>query len=150
MLDYIIRPMDVGDIKQLSDLDKRCFAVPWSEQSFAEEAENRLAYYLVAEAEQTIIAYIGCWRVIDEGHITNIAVAPEYRRQGIATELLTRIIHAARSQSLVLLTLEVRKSNSAARLLYESFGFKPIGERRDFYHSPTENAVIMTLMLGEA
>lgn len=149
MSDYTIRAMNARDAKQLASLDKLCFSVPWSEQSFTLEAENNMAHYLVACTGSDIIGYIGYWNVIDEGHITNIAVAPEYRRQGVASALLARIVRKARSQKLILLTLEVRKSNSAARALYESFGFKPIGERRDYYRSPRENAVIMTLMLGE-
>lgn len=149
MINYTIRPINIGDAKQLAKLDKLCFSVPWSEQSFISEAGNSMAYYLAACRGSDIIGYIGYWRVIDEGHITNVAVSPECRRQGIASDLLTNIIHIARSQQLVLLTLEVRKSNKPARALYECFGFKAIGERRDYYRSPRENAIIMTLMLGE-
>lgn len=149
MAEYTIRRMTAADTKQLAELDLQCFAVPWSEQSFAEEAENELATYLVACDKCEIIGYIGFWRVIDEGHITNIAVSPHKRRMGIASELILKIIKTAREDGLVLLTLEVRKSNLAAQKLYEKYGFVPLGERRNYYHSPVEDAVIMTLMLGE-
>lgn len=149
MTDYTIRRMDKSDTAKLAELDSVCFSMPWSEQSFAEEAENELAAYFVAASQNGILGYIGCWRVIDEGHITNVAVAPDFRRNGIASALLERIIHEANENNLVLLTLEVRKSNFAAQKLYESFGFKPLGERKAYYHSPREDAVIMTLMLGE-
>lgn len=144
-----VRSMRKGDIKSLAQLDEICFAVPWSEQAFSDEAENELATYLVACDGERVIGYIGYWKVIDEGHITNIAVLPEYRRQGIASKMLEGIIKAAYEGGLCLLTLEVRKSNMAARCLYERFGFEELGERKDYYIKPNENAVIMTLMLGD-
>lgn len=144
-----VREMRKDDTESLAQLDEICFAVPWSEQAFSDEAENELATYLVACDGDRVIGYIGYWKVIDEGHITNIAVLPEYRRQGIASKLLEGIIKAAKDNGLCLLTLEVRKSNMPARCLYEGFGFEPLGERKDYYKKPTENAVIMTLMLGE-
>lgn len=149
MAEYTIRSMNKGDTKQLAELDKICFAVPWSEQSFIDETENELANYIVAADKDTVIGYIGYWKVIDEGHITNVAVNPEYRRKGIASLMLSKIIKAAYADKLYLLTLEVRKSNTAAQKLYEKFGFVPLGERKNYYHSPTEDAVIMTLMLGD-
>lgn len=149
MTEYTIREIKKGDTKQLAELDKICFAVPWSEQSFIDETENELASYRVAVKDGDVIGYVGYWKVVDEGHITNIAVVPEYRRSGIASELLSQIIKAAYDEKLYLLTLEVRKSNIAAQKLYEKFGFVPLGERKNYYHSPTEDAVIMTLMLGD-
>ncbi|MBQ7793460.1 MAG: ribosomal protein S18-alanine N-acetyltransferase [Clostridia bacterium] len=149
MQDITVRAMEIGDTKALAELDIKCFAVPWSEQAFRDEAENDLASYLVAVKDGELVGYIGYWRVVDEGHITNIAVSPKYRRQKIASNLLENIIKAAYNEGLVLLTLEVRKSNTAARSLYEGYGFLPLGERKGYYHSPTEDAVIMTLMLGD-
>ncbi len=149
MSDFIIRPMEIGDIKQLAELDKACFSMAWSEESFRDEAENNLASYILAEKDGHIIGYIGYWKVVDEGHITNIAVLPEYRRKKIASSLLEKTIKSAYSGGLVLLTLEVRRSNIPAINLYESFGFEIIGQRKNYYHSPTEDALIMTLMLGD-
>lgn len=147
MNSYIIRPMKQGDAKSLAELDRKCFSMPWSEHSFNEEAANEMAHYLVCEVDNVIVGYIGFWQVIDEGHITNIAVAPDFRRKGIASDMLTRTIRTAQERGLVLLTLEVRKGNAPACALYEGFGFRELGERRDYYQNPRENAVIMTLPL---
>lgn len=149
MAEYMIRSISKRDTKQLAELDKVCFAVPWSEQAFIDETENELANYIIAEDNGAVIGYVGYWKVVDEGHITNIAVSPDCRRKGIASEMLSRIIKSAYDDNLYLLTLEVRKSNIAAQKLYEKFGFEPLGERKNYYHLPTEDAVIMTLMLGD-
>ena len=125
----------------LAELDKICFSVPWSENSFREEAGNSLAKYFVAEDEGKIIGYAGVWCVQDEGQITNIAVLPEYRRCGIASALLEKLI--SECEDLARLVLEVRESNSGAVALYEKYGFKRVGIRKNFYHSPTESAIIM-------
>lgn len=127
--------------KELSKLDKICFNVPWSEQSFLEEAENKLAKYFVAEVDGKIIGYCGVWCVMDEGQITNIAVLPEYRRCGVASKLLERLI--CECEGLFQIVLEVRESNQSAIALYEKYDFKQVGMRKKFYHSPTENAIIM-------
>lgn len=149
MIDFSIREINKRDTKYLAELDKVCFAVPWSEQSFIDETENEMAYYYVATVEEIPVGYIGFWKVIDEGHITNIAVSPEYRRKGLASAMLEKVIKAAYDNNLYLLTLEVRKSNLAAQSLYAKYGFESLGERKNYYHLPTENAVIMTLILGD-
>lgn len=133
--------MTKNDAKELSELDKICFAVPWSEKSFREEAENNIARYFVAKEDGKIIGYGGFWCTVDEGQITNIAVLPQYRKRGIASRLLESII--AEAKEFERLVLEVRESNSAAIALYEKFEFKKVGMRKNFYHSPTENAIIM-------
>lgn len=125
---------------ELAELDRLCFRVPWSEKSFYDEAENRLAKYFVAKEDGRIVGYGGIWLVADEGQITNIAVLPEYRRMGVASVLLEGLIECAGGKSIV---LEVRESNAAAISLYEKHGFKNAGMRKNFYHSPTENAIIM-------
>lgn len=142
--------MEKGDTKVLAELDARCFAVPWSEQSFSEEIENDIATYFVVCDGRKPVGYIGFWRVIDEGHITNIAVLPEYRRCDLASALLSEVIKKAKKDRLCILTLEVRKSNAPAVSLYESFGFEALGERKNYYTKPVENAVIMTLTLGDS
>ena len=136
--------MEKSDAAELAELDKMCFAVPWSEKSFSDEAENTLAKYFVAKDNGKIVGYGGIWIVADEGQITNIAVLPEMRRHGVASKLLEKLLDAAKDMPVV---LEVRKSNDAAITLYEKYGFSKIGERKNFYHSPVENAIIM--MLGE-
>lgn len=133
--------MTKEDAKALERLDKLCFAVPWSEKSFKEEAENSLARYFVAKENGEIIGYGGIWIVSGEGQITNIAVHPDERKKGIASAILEELIKSAKGCSQIF--LEVRESNSSAISLYEKFGFKNCGVRKNFYHSPVENGIIM-------
>lgn len=147
---YAIREMTAADAGALARLDCECFSVPWSEKSFSDEAENEIARYFVAVSDGEIIGYAGYWQVGGEGDITNIAVAEKMRRRGIASALLQRLIACAREEAVSLLTLEVRRGNTAARSLYARFSFEEMGERRNYYINPREDALIMTLKLGEA
>ncbi len=132
-----IRPEDAS---KLAELDKLCFSVPWSEKSFAEESQNPIATYFVAREDGQVIGYGGFWTTIGEAQITNIAVHPNFRKKGVASKILEEILESAACESFV---LEVRKSNTAAISLYEKYGFLQVGERKNFYHSPVENAIIM-------
>lgn len=142
-----ITSMTAVDAQELSELDKRCFDIPWSQKSFEDEAGNNLATYFIAKDNGKIIGYAGFWSVSGEGDITNIAVLPEYRKRGIASALLESVIKKSRSLDLSLLTLEVRKSNFAAQNLYSKFGFEIIGERKRYYSDNHEDALIMTKKL---
>ena len=139
-----IERMTMADVDDIAEVEKRCFERPWSRQSFVNEMENAHAVYFAAKDGGRAIGYAGCWEVSGEGDITNVAVAPEYRRRGVASRLLDGLIKYAAEQEMELLTLEVRKSNIAAQRLYEKFGFKVIGERKRYY-SDREDALIMTL-----
>ena len=132
--------------KELAELDRLCFSVPWSEQSFLEESENRLATYFLVKEENKIIGYCGFWKVSGEAQITNIAVHPDYRKRGVATLLLEAVIKACEGAEQIV--LEVRSSNSAAISLYKKFGFRAEGTRKRFYHDPEEDAVIMILKMS--
>lgn len=137
-----------GDAPQLAELDKKCFSVPWSERAFENEINNENAVYKIARTEGSKTAgYCAFWKVLDEGQITNIAVAPEYRRRHIAYELLGELIKEAAAQGLAVMTLEVRESNRAAIALYERFGFKTVGKRQNYYTNPREAALLMSLRL---
>jgi len=136
-----IVPMTKDDAKELAVLDQLCFSVPWSEKSFCEEAENTLATYFVAKEDDKIVGYGGIWNVSGEGQITNIAVHPDYRKKGIASEILKALIENVGLCEKIF--LEVRESNLAAICLYEKHGFKKCGVRKNFYHSPQENGIIM-------
>ena len=133
------------DAYELSELDKICFNVPWLEKSFQEEAENPVATYFLAKLDGKIGGYCGVWIVADEGQITNIAVLPEYRKRKIASMLLEEAMRLCNNAERVI--LEVRESNIPAISLYEKFGFKKAGIRKNFYHSPQENGV--TMIWGE-
>ncbi len=143
-----IEKMREEHIKDIAALEKECFSQPWSEGSLREELHKDNSNFLVALTEDAlVVGYIGFNFVLDEGYITNIAVAPKFRRCGIAQNLLNKIIAFAQSQRLSFISLEVRASNAAAISLYEKFGFKEAGLRRNFYTLPQENAVIMTKIL---
>lgn len=140
--------MTAADAGDMAAIDKICFAVPWSEKAFCDEAENDLAVYFIAKDDGKCVGYAGFWNVSGEGGITNVAVLPEYRRKGIASALISEMIKKANELSLDLLTLEVRRSNTAARALYNKFGFEIIGGRKRYYSDNREDALIMTLKLG--
>ena len=129
-----IVPMNADHLEELEKLERLCFSRPWSRKMLAEELENQCAAFLVAQDGETgqVIGYAGLLVVADEGYITNVAVFPEYRRQGVAAKLLAVFENFARGNHLAFLTLEVRPSNAAAIALYESFGFKQAGRRKRY------------------
>ncbi len=136
--------MSREDVKEIAELDKKCFALPWSEKSFYDETENPLAYYFKASEDGRPIGYAGFWSISGEGGITNIAVLPDYRRRGVGSALMETLIKRASQLKLTLLTLEVRKSNLAAQGLYKKYGFAVLGERKRYYSDNGEDALIMT------
>ncbi len=135
------------DPQGLAELDKLCFAIPWSKKSFEDELKNKMANYFIARDGDKIVGYAGFWEVYGEGDITNVAVDPDYRRKHIGSRLIEEMIRKAKSMNLELLTLEVRKSNIAAQGLYEKYGFEVIGARKAYYSDNKEDALIMTKML---
>lgn len=139
----VIDEMRLSDAGELAELDKKCFKIPWHEQSFVNEFNNEIAIYFIAR-ENGIIGYAGFWNVSGEGCITNVAVLEEYRRRHIGSSLMEAMIKKAEELKLSLLTLEVRKSNIAAQNLYEKYGFEIIGERKNYYSDNREDALIMT------
>ena len=140
---YIITPMTHEHIPQIAALELLCFAVPWSKDAFANEIKNNLASYNVMLDGEKVIGYYGLWHVLDEGHITNIAIHPDYRRKGLGSEMLSHMINNAELVCIKHLTLEVRASNTAARALYSKHGFIPAGIRHKYYSNNNEDAVIM-------
>ena len=143
---YDIIPMTSTHLDQVAEIEKLCFSDPWSRRMLSEHLENECAATLVATTPSgTILGYAGLLVILDEGYITNVAVLPEYRRQGIAGELLGVFRRFAEGNKLAFLTLEVRESNAAARALYAKYGYKEVGVRKNYYDHPKENAIIMTL-----
>ncbi len=146
MDDIIIRYGTSSDIDDICELEKICFSDPWSRESIREEIEeNKLALYIVAEVYGKVVGYAGIWWILDEGHITNIAVHPNKRCIGIAKAIIDTMLECAKNKGVNKFTLEVRKSNEGAKMLYENFGFQNIGLRRNYYKDG-EDAVIMWLM----
>ena len=147
--DIEIRIMTPGDIDGIALVEANSFTIPWSKQMFLDELNNPLALYYVAACGEKILAYAGLWIIADEGHITNIAVEPSWRRQQIAAALMQRILDAADEYGLRALTLEVRSGNQPAISLYKKFGFQVEGRRKAYYSDNHEDALIMWLYRGD-
>ena len=140
----VIRAAVPADAQQMAALDRICFTVPWSLESFEQELTvNDKAIYIVAEIDGQLAGYAGMWQILDEGHITNVAVSPEHRRQGIAAAVLTALIAEGGRRGIRAFTLEVRASNVAAQELYRGFGFQTAGIRPGYYEDNKEAALIM-------
>lgn len=146
----VVRKMTLQDVSQVYQISYDCFSEPWSLESIKKEVDNTVAEYLVAESTEGVIGYAGLWHVLDEGEIINIAVAPKWRRNKIGEQLLKNLIKKAKDYALEVIHLEVRESNNAARALYEKFGFYEIAKRKNYYHKPTEDAIIMEWKEKEA
>ena len=129
-----IVPMTADHLDEVAELERLCFSVPWSRNMLAEELDNALSAMLVALDDQGRVAgYAGLQVILDEGYITNVAVRPDCRRQGVAGQILQVFLDFAQAQGLAFLTLEVRASNQAAILLYGSRGFRGMGRRKNYY-----------------
>ena len=141
-----IVPMAAEHLDRLEQLERMCFSRPWSKKMLAEELDNQCAAFLVAVEPETekAVGYAGLLVVDVEGYITNVAVDPSCRRQGVAAQLLQVFDNFAKGNHLAFLTLEVRSSNAAAIALYEGFGFREVGRRRNYYDLPKEDALILT------
>jgi len=140
-----IVPMNADHLDEVAELERICFSTPWSRNMLAEELDNMLSAFLVALDDfGRVVGYAGLQVVLDEGYITNIAVRPECRKQGIAGKLLQVFLDFAEANKLAFLTLEVRASNYDAIALYGSRGFRSVGRRKNYYEHPREDALIMT------
>lgn len=134
------------DADGVARVEAACMPVPWSRQSFWEEASHTDAYYLIArdvDRDNLIVAYAGCWVLANEGHITNVAVDPDYQGQGLGRRLMNELTSRAKALGVDSMTLEVRPSNTVAINLYTSLGFRSVGQRPKYYTNPVEAAEIM-------
>ena len=139
----MIEQMQERHVPQVAQLEKLCFNDPWSERSVASELTNPLSLWLVATEGDRVAGYVGSQTVIDETDMMNVAVDPEFRRQGIAENLVMELIGALREKGSRCLTLEVRASNEPAITLYEKLGFSQVGRRPKYYRNPREDALIL-------
>ncbi len=137
-------PMQEEHIEGVLAVEEASFSIPWSRKDFEREIkENKMAIYFVAMDEDKIVGYAGMWHVVTEGHITNVAVLYEYRRQGIGELLMQNLELMAKEREMIGITLEVRINNEPAQRLYHKYGFRPEGIRKNYYADTHEDAVIM-------
>ena len=135
--------MNKDHVSQIARLEAQCFSDPWSEKSVASELENPLSLWLVAEENGQVFGYVGSQTVLDESDMMNVAVDPGFRRQGIARALIETLIAELSKMGSRCLRLEVRVSNENARALYARMGFQQLGLRKNYYHNPKEDALIL-------
>ena len=163
-MDYTICDAGPANLPQLEALERACFSAPWTRAQLASQLPDDRHVFLIAAAGgmrliaspeeaaagETVLGYANFLHVLDEGDIGNVAVAPEYRRQGVADALLDALCARAAALDLAFLTLEVRLSNAPAIALYRKHGFQTVGQRRNYYQKPDEDALLMTWFRREA
>ena len=138
-----LEPLSKEHIDGILRIENECFPMPWSRSSLENELKNKMAVYVVATDDGETVGYGGMWHIVNEGHITNIAVDSRYRRRGIATAIIEKLTEIAEKKEMIGLTLEVRLSNVAAKNLYTKLGFKLEGIRREYYDDNREDALVM-------
>lgn len=139
-----LESMRMEDIPRVLEIERESFRTPWPRDAYTHElTENRLASYIVARAGGEIVGFAGMWIILDEAHVTTLAVDPAYRGQHIGERLLVGLIDAALSRDARWMTLEVRKSNATAQALYKKYGFREIGVRKGYYSDNREDAIVM-------
>lgn len=141
----IIAVTSPAQIDAVLEIEAESFTNPWTREMYLSELENKgVSYcYLACDETGAPMGFCSFWRVLDELHINNLAVRPEWRRHGVATALLDFVLHEGARLGAKRATLEVRRSNQPARLLYERFGFKVAGVRRGYYTKPIEDALVL-------
>ena len=145
MAEPMIRKIREEDVSQIHEIEKLCFAMPWSEESILHDVrENVVARWLVLDdGAGNVLAYAGMWFVLDEAHVCNVAVHPDHRRKGYGKRIFEALQALAQENSMSLMTLEVRRSNIAAQNLYHACGFLDVGYRKRYYEDNKEDALIM-------
>ncbi|MCM3786654.1 ribosomal protein S18-alanine N-acetyltransferase [Neobacillus mesonae] len=138
------RMMKLEDIPDVLIIEHESFTLPWTETAFVNElTQNHFARYMIMELDGKAVGYAGMWTIVDEAHITNIAVREAYRGQRLGSKLLEEMMKTASYLGMVRMTLEVRLSNIVAQNLYKKKGFKPSGLRKGYYSDNNEDALIM-------
>ena len=143
MSNISITLMEECDLEAVLEVSSLSLKESWSKESFKKELSNPLAKYLVAKGNNKVIGFAGVWTIVDEGHITNIAVHPNFRKKGIGSILLSSLIEHCKNWGCNSLTLEVRASNTPAQNLYKKYNFKEEGIRKKYYKDNNEDAIIM-------
>jgi len=147
--DLVLDDMRTGDLEEVVGIERESCTQPWSETLFFNEIQNPRSMPRVARKRGRVAGYLCAGLIMDEGHILNLAVHPGMRRTGIASVLIGDLIDRLRERGCRFLFLEVRESNQTAREIYRKFGFEVIGIRKNYYVSPSEDAIIMTKRLDD-
>ncbi len=143
-MDYRLIEMKLDHIPGVLEIEQVSFSTPWSSQAFTYEiTQNNFAHYIVALEDEKVIGYVGMWMVLDEAHITNVAVHPSHRGKKLGLALMIEVMRLAVLRGALRMTLEVRPSNAVARELYKKLGFKEKGLRKRYYTDTNEDAIIM-------
>lgn len=138
-----IERMREAHVPQVAALEQVCFHDPWSENSIRAELDNELSFWLVALDKDTVAGYVGSQTVLEESDMMNVAVAPDYRRQGVGELLIRNLMSCLRESGSHCLSLEVRESNFSAINLYKKLSFVQVGKRPGYYRNPKEAALIL-------
>ncbi len=141
MIEY--KYMNAEFVQQVAALEKQCFSMPWSENSISSELNNPLSLWIIAVEGERLLGYVGSQSVLGEADMMNLAVSPEYRKNGIGQKLVEVLINELKDKEVTSITLEVRESNIAAINLYIRLGFQKVGQRRGYYSNPKEDALIL-------
>lgn len=147
MAEWTIEPLTSNaDIEAILAVEEASFTNPWTREMYqAELGKEGISYFFLArDGDRRVIGFCSFWRVADELHINNLAVMPDLRQRGIGTALLARVLDQAPALGASRAYLEVRRSNDAAKRLYERFGFRVAGTRREYYSQPVEDAIVLT------
>ncbi|MEH7356698.1 ribosomal protein S18-alanine N-acetyltransferase [Neobacillus drentensis] len=145
---YVYRYMRDEDIDQVLEVEHASFSTPWSREAFYNEIhKNKFAVYIVLEEDNKIIGYCGNWVVIDEAHVTNVAILPGYRGKKLGEALMNKLMSVSREMGARTMTLEVRVTNHVAQSLYRKLGFQNGGIRKNYYSDNQEDALIMWVNL---
>ena len=139
-----VRRMTLEDVESVFEIEKLSFKTPWSREAFVNEVvQNQLAVYFVITLNEQVVGYGGMWTVVDELHVTNVAIAPEHRGKGFSSMIMEKLFEFATTNKFASMTLEVRTTNQVAISLYEKHGFKGYGVRKGYYQDTNEDALIM-------
>ena len=144
----VFRFMREEDIDQVLEIEHASFTTPWSREAFYNEVNmNKFAIYIVLEIDKKVVGYCGVWIVVDEAHVTNIAILPDYRGKKLGDALMQNLFEVAKTMGAKSMTLEVRVTNYIAQSLYRKFGFQNGGLRKNYYTDNHEDALVMWVRL---
>ena len=144
-MEYRIIDTTEAQLGQIEKIEQQSFSCPWTmDQLRSQLSDERHVFLTAVDNSGAVLGYVGMMFVLDEGYISNVAVAPDFRRQGVADALIAALIRRAEERRLAFVTLEVRAGNEPAKALYSKHGFVPVGRRKKYYDLPKEDAILMT------